>query len=43
MRKTANFLTRFWDDQNGATPPEVAITIAIVGVILAGTVIRTSG
>ena len=43
MRKTATYLRRFWKDYSGATPQEVAITIAIAGVILARIVIKASG
>ncbi len=43
MRGTVSFLKRFLKGQSGATPPEVAITIAIIGVILAGIVIKASG
>ena len=43
MRGTVSFLVRLWKDHSGATPQEVAITIAIFGVILARTVIKASG
>ena len=43
MRGTTSFLKRFWKDQNGATAPEVAITIAIFGVLLARIVAKASG
>ncbi len=43
MKGTANFLYRLWKDQNGATAPEVAITIAIFGVLLARIVAKASG
>ncbi len=43
MRGTTSFLKRFWEDHSGATPQEVAITIAIFGVLLARTVIKASG
>ncbi len=42
MRKTATYLRRFWTDQSGATPAEAAIMVAIVGAILAATVIKVS-
>ncbi len=43
MRGTASFLYRLWKNQSGATPEEVAITIAIFGVLLARVVAKASG
>ncbi len=34
MRKTANFLNRFWDDQSGAAAAEYVIILAIIGAAL---------
>ncbi len=43
MRKTASFLYRLWKDHSGASAPEVAIMIAIFGVLLARVVAKASG
>ncbi len=43
MRGTATFLKRLWTDQSGATPAEAAIVIAIIGVAIAGLMIKVSG
>ena len=34
MRKTANFLNRFWDDQCGAAAAEYVIILASIGAAL---------
>ncbi len=43
MRKTVSTLVQLWKGHSGATPPEVAITIAITGVILARIVAKVAG
>ncbi len=43
MRKTANFLNRFWDDQSGAAAAEYVIILAIIGSALAFAIILLSG
>ncbi len=43
MRGKVSFLYRLWDDQSGASAPEVAIMIAFAGVILARIVIKAGG
>ena len=34
MRKTGNFLNRFWDDQSGAAAAEYVIILSIIGAAL---------
>ncbi len=42
MRGTATFLKRFWTDQSGATPAEVAIVIAIIGAAVTALIINVN-
>ncbi len=42
MRKTADYLARFWGDESGAAAAEYVIILAIVGTALAAAILVLS-